>query len=342
VNLKADSAKVRLSFFDGSSAALLGTKDVDLAAYQSTQISRALEAAGYAGTSDLYRVSVTILEGTAVYPYATVIDLGSTDAVVVTPTDAPSNSYRVPGIIRLTGANGEKWRSRVTLSNPSTTSRKVHMVFSYVACNTNGCSSVNSTQGDVNMAPGQTQQWDDFVKVWLTVKGFIPVDDGTSYASSFLDVSPAAGDANQDPVVVLGETYNDTPAGHVGLQIPGYTPLDGASRVGAYKRLALTGLAATAAYRTNLALFAVAGSSAKWVSVHVYAPGGTKLRDIPVFVDGFVQLSSGTLFGGLAGDLSRLSVVVDNFDDGLTAAGYATIIDNTSGDATFVKATPVP
>ncbi len=342
VNLKADSAKVRLNFFDGSSAAFLGTKDVDLAAYQSTQISRALEAAGYAGTSDLYTVKITIVEGTAVYPYATVIDLNSTDPVVVTPTDAPSNSYRVPGIIRLTGANGEKWRSRVTLSNPSPTSRKVHMVFSYIACNTNGCSSLNSTQGDVNMAPGQTQQWDDFVKIWLTVKGFIPVDDGTSYASSFLDVSPAAGDANQDPVVVLGETYNDTPTGHVGLQIPGYTPLDGANRVGAYKRLALTGLASTAAYRTNVALFAVAGSSARWVNLHVYAPGGAKLRDIPVYVDGFAQLSSATLFGGLAGDLSRLSVVVDNVDDGLTVAGYATIIDNTSGDATFVKATPVP
>ncbi|MEO8054683.1 MAG: PKD domain-containing protein [Acidobacteriota bacterium] len=342
VNLKNDSAKVRLNFFDGTSAAFLGTKDVDLAAYQSTQISRALEAAGYAGASDLYTVKVTILAGTAVYPYATVIDLTSTDPVVVTPTDAPSNSYRVPGIIRLTGANGEKWRSRVTLSNPSTTSRKVHMVFSYIACNTNGCSSLNSTQGDVNMTPGQTQQWDDFVKVWLTVKGFIPVDDATSYASSFLDVSPAAGDANQDPVVVLGETYNDTPAGHVGLQIPGYTPLDGANRVGAYKRLALTGLAATAGYRTNLALFAVSGSSARWVGVHVYAPGGGNLRDIPVFVDGFAQVSSATLFGGLSGDLSRLSIVVDNVDDGLTVAGYATIIDNTSGDATFVKATPVP
>ena len=76
--------------------------------------------------------------------------------------------------------------------------------------------------------------------------------------------------------------------------------------------------------------------------VHVYAPEGTKLRDIPVFVDGFVQLNAPTLFGGLPGDLCRLSVVVDNVDDGITVGGYATIIDNTSGDATFVKATPVP
>ena len=59
-------------------------------------------------------------------------------------------------------------------------------------------------------------------------------------------------------------------------------------------------------------------------------------------VDGFVQLNSGTLFGGLPGDTTRLSVVVDNIDDGITVGGYATIIDNTSGDATFVKAAPVP
>ena len=285
---------------------------------------------------------VKILQGTSVYPYATVIDLNSTDPIVVTPTETPSNSYRVPGIIRLAGANGEKWRSRVTITNPSGSSRRVHMVFSYIACNANGCSSLNSTQGDVSMAPGQTQAWDDFVKVWLTVKGFIPVDDATSYASSFLDVSPAVGDANQDPVVVLGETYNETAAGHVGLQIPGYTPLDGASRLGAYRRLALTGLASTSAYRTNLALFQVGGTPGKWVGVHVYAPGGAKLRDIPVFIDGFAQLSSSTLFGGLSGDLSRMSVVVDNIDDGITVGGYATVIDNTSGDATFVKATPVP
>ncbi len=67
-----------------------------------------------------------------------------------------------------------------------------------------------------------------------------------------------------------------------------------------------------------------------------------KLRDLPVFVDGVTQVGNAALFGALPGDLSRLSVVVDNIDDGVTVAGYATIIDNTSGDATFVKATPVP
>ena len=67
-----------------------------------------------------------------------------------------------------------------------------------------------------------------------------------------------------------------------------------------------------------------------------------KLRDVPVYVDGFSQVNNETLFDGLPSDLSRLSIVVDNIDDGVTIAGYATIIDNKSGDATFVKAQPAP
>ncbi len=149
------------------------------------------------------------------------------------------------------------------------------------------------------------------------------------------------GDTDSDPLVVLGETYNATPAGHVGLQIPGYTPLDGASSTGAYKRLALTGLASSATNRTNLSLFVIAGSTGKWATVHVLSPQGTELRSLAVPIDGST-VPNATLFGGLPGDLSRLSIVIDNIDAGVTVGGYATIIDNTSGDSTFVRATPVP
>ncbi len=342
VNLKNDWPKIQLDFTDGLTSAALASLTVDMQPYQSLQINRALLAAGYAGTSDEYTVRVRILQGTAVYPYATVIDATSTDPIVVTPADSPSNSYRIPGIVRLTGANGELWRSRFTIGNPSLSARNAHVKYSYVPCDASGCRNRVTIEGDVAMTAGQSLWADDFVSYWLMSSGGIAVADTTSYQSSFLDVSPASGDPNQDPFVVLGETYNATPNGHVGLQIPGYTPQDGASHTGANKRLVLTGLASTASYRTNLALFVVAGATGKWCNIHVYSPQGTKLRDVPVLVDGFSQVSNGTLFGGLSGDLSRLSIVVDNIDDGVTVGGYATIIDNTSGDATFVKAQPAP
>ncbi len=119
VNLKNDWPKVQLDFFDGVTGDALASRTVDMMPYQSLQITRALLDAGFTGSSDLYTIRVKILQGTAVYPFASVIDLGSTDPIVVTPADAPSNTYRVPGMIRVTGANGELWRSRFTVSNPS-------------------------------------------------------------------------------------------------------------------------------------------------------------------------------------------------------------------------------
>ncbi|MDL2717725.1 MAG: PKD domain-containing protein, partial [Acidobacteriota bacterium] len=342
VNLiSTDWSHAHLTFFDAAGVNL-GVINVDVPPYGVAQLSKPLTSGGWLGKppTSLFRVRVTVDPGGAVYPYATVIDQASTDPIVVTPTEQPLNSYRVPGILRATGANGEHWRSRFTVANPSGAgARKVHMVFSYVACDdVSGCGSLVSIPGDVILNPGQTQSWDDFVKVWLTAKGHIGVDDVTRYQNSFLDISPA--DSNSDPLVVLGETYNDTPNGHIGLQVPGYTPLDGASRTGANKRLVLTGLESSAAYRSNLAIFVVAGAAGKSCTAHVYAPTGELLRDIFVPVDGFSQVNNGALFG--AGDPPVVSVVIDNIEDGVTLAGYATIIDNTSGDATFVKAQPAP
>jgi hypothetical protein len=342
VNLKNDWPKVQLDFSDGLTAAPLASKVVDLKPYQSLQINRALLDAGYTGTSDLYTVKVKVLQGTAVYPFASVIDPNSTDPIVVTPPATPSNAYRIPGIIQLSGANGERWRSRVTIGNPSLAPRSLHLSYSYIPCDAGGCKKRVTVEGDVTLLAGQSLSSDDFVSVWLRNNGAIQTLDSVGYQASYLDVAAAAGDPNQEPLVVLGETYNATPNGHVGLQIPGYTAQDGASRTGANKRLALAGLSSTATARTNLALFVIAGATGKWVNVHVYSPEGTKLRDIPVSVDGFSQVSNTTLFGGLPGDLSRLSIVVDNVDDGVTVGGYATIIDNMSGDATFVKAQPTP
>ena len=344
VNLRNDWVTLALDFVDARSGTLLGTlNSVQLNPYQSLQISRALlAAAGADATSDLYFVKVRILQGTAVYPYATVIDQASTDPIVVTPADSPSNSYRIPGLVRLPGQGGELWRSRFTIGNPSATGRTIHLKYSYIPCDANGCKSRVTVEGDVTLGGGTSASVDDFVSFWLPTFAGIPVVDTTSYQASYLDVAPAAGDPNQEPLLVLGETYDATPNGHVGLQIPGYTVADGASHTGANKRLVLTGLASTAGFRTNLALVVVGGTTARWCSVHVYSPQGTKLRDIPVQVDGITQVSDATLFGGIPGDRSRLSIVIDNFDDGTTIGAYATVIDNTSGDATFVKAQPVP
>ncbi len=346
MNVTRDWSHARLTFLDQSGAATFGQVNVDVPPYGVAQLTRPLSAAPPSGVGfpfplDAFSVRVAVLSGGAVFPYATVIDLRSTDPIVVTASDRPSTTYRIPGIVRLQGANNTVWRSRFYITNPSSTSRKASISYSFVPCEGTVCKSRAGLQSDVTLLPGETLWADDFPKKWLESFGFT-VSDTTAYQSAYIDVFPAAGDPNQEPLLVLGVTYNDQPAGPVGLQVPGFTDADAASKTGENKRLVLTGLVSTEAYRTNLALFAISGATGKWVNVHVYSQEGTNLRDLPVYVDGVSQVSNDTLFGGLSGDLSRLSVIVDNIDADVTVGGYATIVDNMSGDATFVKAQPTP
>ena len=359
VNLNNEWPTVRLDLFDGRTNSIIGSKTLPLNPYQVLQVDRVLEdVAGAGSTSDLFKVQVSVVDQSggarayAVYPYATVIDAYSTDPIVVTPTTTPAAAYRIPGIVRLTGANGEKFRSRVTVSNPSLTSRIVRMTYSFVSCDPSGaCGERRTYSATVGMTPGQTQAWDDWVKVWFQSKYEAILDEAKSYKDSLLDVT--ADDGNTDPLVVLGETYSDlgtapdgTSRGHVGLQVPGYPAADGASRSGSgangNTRLVLTGLRSDVAYRTNLALFVTSGTAGGWCRVRVYAPEGTLLKDVPVEVRPVMQISGASLVAGISGSLPRYSLVVDNFDEGITVGGYATIIDNASADSTFVKALPVP
>ncbi|HQQ77326.1 MAG TPA: PKD domain-containing protein [Thermoanaerobaculia bacterium] len=359
VNLNNEWPTVKLDLYDGRTNSILGSKTLPLNPYQVLQVDRVLETvAGAGSTSDLFKVQVSVVDQSggahayAVYPYATVIDAYSTDPIVVTPTSTPAAAYRIPGIVRLTGANGEKFRSRVTVSNPSLASRIVRMTYSFVSCDASGaCGDRKTYSSTVGMAPGQTQAWDDWVKVWFQAKYEAILDEAKNYKDSLLDVT--ADDGNTDPLVVLGETYSDlgtapdgTSRGHVGLQVPGYPAADGASRAGSgangNTRLVLTGLRSDAAYRTNLALFVTSGTAGGWCRVRVYAPEGTLLKDVPVEVRPVMQVSGASLVAGIPGSLPRYSLVIDNFDEGIVVGGYATIIDNASADSTFVKALPVP
>jgi hypothetical protein len=249
----------------------------------------------------------------------------------------------MPGIIRLQGANNTVWRSRFYITNPSTTSRQASISYSFIPCDATGCKNrVTGLQADVTLLPGETLWADDFPKVWLAGFG-LDVSDTTAYESSYVDVAPSAGDPNQDPLLVLGVTYNDQPTGPVGLQVPGFTDADTASNTGAYTRLLLAGLVSNASYRTNVALFLQSGTSGQ-CRVHVLSATGVELAHQDIGFSGattFVQLNDSGLFGSLPGNKDRLAVVIDSFS-GSPISAYATIVDNTSGDATFLKAQPAP
>ena len=108
--------------------------------YQSLQISAPSSRAATGATSDLYTVRVKILQGTAVYPYATVIDLNSTDPIVVTPDRGARE------LVPRAGHHPAHRRERREVAQPRHDlepvgrSRKVRiLVFSYIACDATGC-----------------------------------------------------------------------------------------------------------------------------------------------------------------------------------------------------------
>ena len=343
-----------LTFLDAAGASLGTPLDVDVPPYGVAQLTKPLTDQGWLGLPprSLFQVQVAVDTGGAVFPYATVIDRKSTDPIVVTPTEQPVNTYRIPGIVRLAGANNTVWRSRFVLHNPSTSARTVKILYSYVPCDTTGfCGGrqVSSGPGDVSMEPGETKTWDDFPAAWLLAVPGGSVSDSVRYQDSFVDVAPAAGDQNQDPLLVLGETYNSQPGGPVGLQVSGFTDLDGGSATGAGRRLLLTGLVSNAGFRTNLAFFltsasgfATNGASASF-NVRVISDTGATLKSFGVSLSDsspFNQINDPDLFKNVA-KTDWMSIIVDSFD-GSPVAAYATIIDNKSGDATFVKAQPAP
>ncbi|HEX7579505.1 MAG TPA: hypothetical protein VF580_05850, partial [Thermoanaerobaculia bacterium] len=179
-----------------------------------------------------------------------------------------------------------------------------------------------------------------FVKLWLSLSD----TDTNPYTNAFVDVSPADGKA--DPILVTSRVYNNQPTGNVGLGVPGYTDADVASASGPKKRLILAGLRSDANYRSNVALFLASGSSVSsaGATLKVYDANGTFLASagIPLSVASpFAQLSIDTMVATSSGDKSNISVVVENLE-GSPISGYATIVDNRSGDGTLIPALPIP
>jgi PKD repeat protein len=343
-NLYSDyvTAEVTLWGPDGIQLGQLATMQLNPFGVQ--QLTNVLTAAPPGGAGydkaakpvDSYRARIRIVSGTAILPYASVIDDVSKAPTLVTGANIPTSSYRIPGIVRTEGMAGTLWRSDLVVYNPSASTRLVRIAYSWV----DGSGSPHTKLGYQQFAPGQIFQWVDFVKLWL----LLPDTDTSPYINSFVDVSPY--DTNADPILVTARVYNNTPTGNVGLGVAGYTDADVASASGSKTRLILAGLRSDANYRTNVALFLASGSSVSnaGATLKVYDANGTFLTSAGIGLtaaSSFIQLSIDGMVAGTVGDKSNISVVVENLE-GPPISGYATIVDNRSGSPTLIPALPIP
>ena len=343
-NLYSDYVTAVVTFLGPDGSQLGQPVTMQLNPFGVQQLTNALSAAppsgaGYDKTAhpvDSYRAHIQLTSGTAILSYASVIDDVSLDPILVMGTKNPTSSYRIPGMVRTQGQAGTLWRSDLVIYNASASARSVQIVYSWVDAGGIGRMSGAS----IPFAAGQIIQWVDFVKLWLGLSE----TDTNPYINAFVDVSPA--DSNADPILVTSRVYNNQPTGNVGLGVPGYTSADVASVSGAKKRLILAGLRSDANYRSNVALFIASGSSltSAGATLKVYDVNGTFLASAGIGLSTaspFIQLSIDNLVANSGGDKTNISVVVENLT-GAPISGYATVVDNRSGDGTLVTALAIP
>ncbi|HEV8267812.1 MAG TPA: PKD domain-containing protein, partial [Thermoanaerobaculia bacterium] len=340
-NLQPDEAVAEIRLYNAKGEPLGAPVRVDVPPFGLRQLTHVLSApgplgAGYAGTADGFSASITLLSGTALAPYATVIDSRSKDPVLVTPPAHVDSSYRLPGVVRASGRGGTIWRSDVVLANPSTSARRVNVSFSYQLAS-GGRNTVLKT---LSLGPRETYTAVDFVKTWL---GLTDGDD-TNVVNGFVDVARAADDAVDEPLLLFGRTYNDQPGGEVGLGIPAFTTQSAASPAGTYRRLIVPGLKSNGAYRSNLALFLLpaggtAAAASATANVDLFDRSGRLLSTKRLSLDSIsssVQWNDAELFEEArgTGEVDDVTAIVEVVS-GAPVAAFATVIDQVSGDASF-------
>lgn len=349
-NLKSDWATVDLTFY-GKQGQQLGQRATwTLAPLRVFQVSEVLKAApplgaGYSGAEEEYAVVVDVVAGSSVFPYATVIENRSGDPIVVTPQPRPSPSFRLPGVIRAQGQNQTVWRSDVVLYNPSSSARKVRVAYSYVSDRFNPPRR-STDAATIDLAPKQALPLYDFVASWLQLSQ----SDAVNYTDAFVDVSPDPTDAApSEPILAMGRTYNDQPTGSVGLQLGAFTGENGIHATSSDKRLVLSGLASGTSFRSNVVVLLASGAPTTGTSLtlRVFNSYGLEVKRMEgITLDSVVrpvyQIPDSVLFANVSGDRSQMTVVVDTVAGSVPVAAYATVIDQLTGDATYLQAVPTP
>lgn len=299
---------------------LLATKPFSLKAGEQQQIGRFILNAGVPNLED-GRIEITVESETgAVSAYASVLDNLSSDPLAVMPVQVAtvsSNRYVVPGMADLpTGINN--FHSDMRVYNGGSTSVTVTPAYYPQG------GGAPTTAAAFSVAPGEVKAFDNVLPTLF---------NRTSTGGSVVLTTNTASS-----LVATGRTYTigDQNA-TFGQFIPGVTPKEG---VGAGDRpLQILQLEQSQNFRSNLGLAELTGNPAH-VKITLLLPD-TKVAastDFDLGANEFRQL--GSVIAGLNPGKNtynaRILVQVTSGTGRVTA--YGSVIDNASGDPTYVPA----
>ncbi len=240
---------------------------------------------------------------------------------VLPPLIPPVEEFVVPSAVHTRGENDTLWKTDLRIFNPCSTSILVDMRYLPEATNNNGTFHLTL---DFTLPPNGTELFDDVVEVFPGIAG----DDKKGSLRINFD-----GPEGCLPMI-MSRTYNDTPHGTFGQYVPAVPVLPAQGH-----RMYLTGLAHNLYYRTNLGFANFSGQEVT-LQVQLLDERGEPIGD-PVYpmVPAYStrQVLRVAERANIFTDLNVFAAQVET--GGADVTGYASVVDNLTGDPVYLAPT---
>lgn len=317
VEASGEPASVLLKVF-GNDGQPLGAFPIELLAGEQRQLNAFLQSKGFAVTNGRVEVGVTSATG-KVTAYASVIDNASSDPMLVLPVDLAQESARVilPGIADI-DVPGARWRSDVRVFNAGAEASDVTLTFVPQGSSTGRAKSERIAAGGI-------------LQLDHAVRTFFDVASSGSIAGSVIVTAPDGG-----AIVATARTYLDGEHGTYGQFIPGITVQDGTGEDD--RALQLLHIEDSDRFRTNVGIVELSGRPAE-VEITAITPDTKESVSTQLSLQANESRQLNSIlrqFGLPATYNARITLKVIG-GRGIIG-GYASVIDNLTGDPTYVPA----
>lgn len=300
---------VRVSLFNALGELIEG-QDYSIGRHSHAQVT--LLSGSSSRNEEVMRAEVRVMGGDArIIAYGSVVDNVSGDPIYLpAQKQAASRIVEVPAVLHADGANDTHWRSDLWLTNVTTTSQGVRVEF----FSTTGIRLQSEPQ---SLAAGRTLVIADVV-------------------ASLFGLGDAVGHLRltESTLLVTSRTWTPGPGGTYGQFISG-RPVEEGSDVASPPTLSIQ-LENSARFRTNLGVTEVSGNPAT-VRIRTFDSSGAQVGENVLAVDANGQVQAGLAQLGVA-ELFNGRATFEVIGGSGRVLGYASVIDNISGDPIYIPA----
>jgi hypothetical protein len=228
--------------------------------------------------------------------------------------EAPVENFVIGAAISQAGANNTQWETDLRFYNPC--GELLDVRIEYLPENTDNAGAELFFR-EFQLQPNETRTFAHITEAIPALE--VPLSGSVRVGSS---------SDSGCKVLSVSRTFNDTPAGSLGLFVPALP----VKRIG-LEFLDVTGLIHNENYRTNMRLVNYSEQEV-WVPLTAHDKGGTQVgirRETKVKAQSTKQINAVAEFLEVDGDLAPFTVRADI--DGLDVEAFGTVVDNQTGDS---------